>query len=523
MQNDVCQVITFPTPSSYFEQLFYPTLAPVHPSFTFKTLASFSARDIITYTGISISAFVSQAIDNNFAIMSKFDHASALLIFSLAYRIGQLVAIAIQHRIEQGEGSKYNKLLASGGVILLPLAIIYLVGGSPSEMIFASLVKIAASYVLPPLYSNPIKELDLISTTRHFHLKNFLGKNMLMAARNLFTSAIVIDCAIGILVHGENFLRIILLDQGAKTLMFETCFDQQGKLTMVAGFGRATTTLTYFVDECAWMVGKILVDGVFILLKYAGSVEDLRDPLRNKVKNLFPSFNRRKFLQAHILQNAPAPLGNAHATQKKHTKTALMRQSAKNTSTSGLIEQSSVSKSTENKVSIPLRAKVKTRGSAQAQPVHTQEKVILPLTINIPNYQREVVALQGQGIEKMPNVWGVMSYGIRNKEKHEVGPYMDSLRTGHVGSAGSQGSIKYLGKNKKTNQIIYELRPAQCEKRMLGTLVRGEEAVYDALKSAFGYERALELTDQMRQADQEMTLIDFQIMVTHKQISEFLM
>jgi hypothetical protein len=522
--NSFCKIVaTSPIPKTLYETLFQPTLAYTPPNFILRTIASFTIDDIATTTRVSVSPSVKQAITDNFVIMSQFNYGGVLAFHSISYRIGQLVATAVQHKIEQSSWSKNNKFWISSAVTLMPLAIIFLAGGSSTEMAIASLVKIAASYILPPLYSNPVKELDLISTARNFKLTSFLGKNALTAIRNLITTTIVIDCFISMLATGKEQLSTNLFGQGNQSIFFKACFDNQDNLTMLIGLGRSRTPFAYFIEECAWMLGKIAVDGVFILLNQLGVVKDLRDPLGNLLQPFFQSSSqkRRPPQAAHFTVQTPEKPQHKKLSAKQLRRQAIAKQEA-SAARVPVDFQPTTHHLTDNAERKSPKIKVKTRGSSQVEVIEAQERVVLPSTLTIPNYPRKLVALYGQGIESIPNVWGVISYGIRKKEKQSMMPYITGLKAGHVGPSGSHAVMKYLGKSKKTHQPIFSIRPANQEMRLLGELVCGEEAVYDALKSAFGYERALELTNQMKNDREEMSLIDFRFIVSHKQINDFL-
>jgi hypothetical protein len=540
-----CVVLAqLPTPNSLYETLFNPTMVLLKQNhFILSAMASYRGKNIATYMGTLVPNTVSPKMASYFLISSHFDFGFALAGYSLTYRISQLVATAIQHKIEQSNLSKNEKFWISGAVTALPLLMIYLVGGSCQEMAFASLVKVIASRLLPPVYSNPVKELDLISTTKNFTVTGFLSKNFLTIVRNIVTTALVMDGLVSFFEVGKTSITE-LLTPPTESISFKICRHNRIYELVQEGPYSHSLLLVYFVDECAWMLGKIAVDGVFILLNQLGIVKDLRDPLGDLLQPFFQRAPlKRRAVQAPVPHSAtrirqfqrtgvpalPAPpvtVQPPQAPQNKSLSSKRLRRQAREKQLA-LAAQVPVDFPTTSH-NLPTdderlgpKTKVKTRGSSQVKASEVPEEEVLSM-ITIPNYPRKVVALWGQGIENVPNVWGVISYGIRGKEKYDVRSYMTGLNAGHVGPTGSHAVMKYLGKSRKTHQPIYSIRPANQEMRLIGELICGEEAVYDALKSAFGYERALALTHQIKNNDEEMNLIDFRFIATHKQISEFL-
>lgn len=549
-----CTVLAqFLTPKNFYETLFHPTtVLPKSGHFILSAMASYMGKDSTTYVGTIIPATLKPQVVSNLLILSRFNYGSALAGYSLTYRISQLVATAVQHKIEQSDWPKDKKFWISGAVTAMPLFMIFLVGGSWQEMAAASLVKVIASRLLPPVYSNPVKELDLISTTRNFSVTGFLSKNLFTITRNIVTTALVMDGLVSFFQVGKTSITS-LLTPPTESIYFKLCRYSEAnrpyELVPEGSCGHGLLFI-YFIDECAWMLGKIAVDGVFILLNQSGVIKDLRDPLGNLFQPFFQRAPQKgRQLQAPVPHSTarvrsfqrsrqqkgfapalPAPHSTVQTPQELPNKTLSVKQLRRQT-----IEKQEASmacipvdfQSTAHNVTDDAeikspKIKVKTRGSSQIKVIEAQEEIVLPSLITIPNYPRKVVALYGQGIESVPNVWGVISYGIRRKEKYNMTPYITGLKARHVGPTASHGVMKYLGKSKKTHQPVYSIRPANQEMRLIGELVCGEEAVYDALKSAFGYERALELTNQMKNERGEMSLIDFRFMVTHKQINDFL-
>jgi hypothetical protein len=512
-------------PKSLYEAVFQPSvmreLSGGFGSYIWKKCASFSSESLEKYATLSSSYPLTEfkeTIDYSYAIMSRFDYASQLAFYSATYRLCHLTTMAIQHKIEQTDWQLGSKFWISSAVSVLPLAVIFLLGGASSEIFIASMTKIVASYILPPVYSNLVKELDLIVKTRQFNIKGFLGQNTITAIRNLATTIVVIDFFLGLILPVKDPTESVQFL--SNTLSFHLCMSLTDPTPTVVGIDKGKPTLlSYFIDECGWIVGKVAVDGVFILLNRVGLVKDLRDP----INSIFSS--------SPFAQDTPA----ARRKIKKPTPThrpayAPIQYTALAPDLSAVVPDvdydanAAIAPSSNRQAPIASR-KIKRRHNTDPAPTTfaaPPAKTLTPTDIKIPNYPRKLVFLQGQGVQNIPNAWGVITYGIRDKEKQDLDPYITGLKTGHVGTANSKGVIKYLGKSKKTRQLIYSIRPANQEMRLLGTLIQGEETVYQVLKAAFGYERALALINKMKIDNGEIHLIDFNLLVRHQQINEYI-
>lgn len=501
----------FPAPQNSYETIFGATIAKQFGSnlnsLVYPYIASFSSKDILAHSISTIPLNLLQLFESNYAIMSHYNYGMILAIDSAIYRSCQLAATAITHRIELTNWHPATKFCSSSFVTLLPLAVIYLLGFSSTEIVVASTLKIVASAILPVRHSNKVKELDLISTYRQFNLKNFIGQNALMGVRNFAATAFM---------DGTAFFSLGISPFTPYPPEFGVCIPDSTNDLEFYAHGYVNTPLTYLFDELAWMIGKIAVDVIFLLLAYASVVKDLRDPINS-------IWHRPK---TYRFPKTPSRFNTL--TQRTTNSSVSVRHSA----ATGEYENSMVDfvESTAESYKAPAPPKEKRRhktdqnvaqassSNAIAETADVVERKALP----IPNYARKLEPLSHaiEGISK--NVWGVVIYGNLQVEEEQIKDHMRSLGSGHIGLPGSSSAIKLLRKVENTPRKVYEVRPKNRGPRILGTEVRGEEAVYNLLKDYFGYERAIALTRQMREADGsgDMSLISFSYYTDHEDINK---
>jgi hypothetical protein len=505
-----CKLLTqFDIPQGFYETLFNPTIMA-----NFRELTSLVPLIIIPmlpYGRLNFEGHsdkkaneLAPLINKTFFHLSRAQNNVVLGVTASIYRLTQLATCRLQHKIEQSDLSQNQKFIISGLASTIPLIIMRLIGASYQEIALCALVKYLASYSLPKKYSNFIKELDLVSKTRYFTGSGFVVQNVLTMARNLITSILVADF---LLLY--SFRNLNSTDKPETPILYMCQYypspTSQERVIKIASEGKFFSPLTYLIDECGWMLGKIAVDGVMILLKQCGVIKDLRDPFK---QNPFkPNIQPTPIIQ-------PQPKTN-HSVEKG---------ALPSVSSTSSFQSQFVPSYTEPSTESTIFKKIKTKKMRQTAVANIEkpieQKKLNISTIVIPNYTEKLIALNGEGVNMISNLWGLATYDFK-APNIEIKLYLTSLETGHIGA--KQGSsMKYLGKHKTTGQSLYEIKPRRQERRLVGTLIRGEDDVYRALSTRFGYERAMALTEQMKVEKDEINLIDFNQIVTHEQLSQLI-
>lgn len=520
MPLDCITLYQFPLPQNLYETLFAPIrtagLTGDLESFLNSFFSSFSMTDIRPNAVTYIPLNVEQSISKIVALQSLYNMSCVAFFRAGFYRSCELLATAVQHKIEMTNLPSPIKFFTFTLLTLAPIGVSYYIGLPQTEMIYPSVFKIVVAMTCSVKNKNKIKELDLIVPGRQFSLKDFIIQNAVVAIRNRF---IFYVCMMGaaILVRYYTGLDSTFQLFSAEPLRIQKCKELASSArSFFRSAGGSSTLFINLFFEFAWTMGKVAVDFFFILLAYIRMVGDLRDPINSLSLYLF---------RAPLPQMAPQEQGQTVATIP--VVPALATDVTPPVQVVPVVQvipvasgSASAATPIEDQWTTVRRKAKRIKNTASAA---TKQEVTVPSSpvafITVPNYARRVVALSGTNIHM--NLWGVITYRRPKKEQQPLKPYKDSLNGGNLG--GQKSGIKYLGDGIGIfkNEKVYEVRPKSQEKRLLGVLVRGEKEVYRVLSEAFGYARALGIVQRMKKNGEEINMIDFQCMVTHNQIRDY--
>lgn len=523
---DDCYVFSrFPAPQTIYETFFSPAIVIATIRSTYfnsallKTVSSFAAsaevnKYVDNKADPKILQYLLELVDSDYTLLSSANWALAVAARSMIiYRPCQLVVLAIQHKIALTNWQPLTKFAVSSFVALIPstAATVLTAGAVSPELITIAMVRV----MLPHLFlaisrkkSNKIKEFDEISVTKNLSLKGFI-------IQNAFT--LMLNVGAVSLLPAWHFLSSNKMMFFTAPVQFEMCryFIQGNKFGLfVLGEGTTQSMLTLLINEIGWVVGKIVVDALFIGLALIGIVKDLRDPINSifaRAKPYIPGLSViTPKANRPIKTNFPATLPGVAAPEGE--KSAFPEEIAAG-----------------YRPPPAPRARKKTKGKDKlidGEKARDEEKLNQLLrVIEIPGTNSQLIKLEGPGLGKNPNVWGMISLNI---VENKLGYFTRCLATSHVGKHNS--SIASLKNNEKKSDggkksaKYYELRPTALDERILGRLIRGEADIYERLKEILPYEVALEVILKMKEnrmeENKDINFIDFSRLANHKNIPQ---
>jgi hypothetical protein len=457
----------------------------------------------------------------------------------MIYRVLNIVSISAQHRIANAKWQIGAKILATSAIAILPYIIMGKIGYNGSELFLSSALRVVSSLVLPIMYSNFLKELDLISATRNFNIHDFIKRNTLTAWKNLLTTILIVDgfrWIYGMPVYYNDFLR--------ERAGFDLCLlGENRSLIAVIGYNLSAFPIHYLIDELGWSLGKVVIDLGIVAFNRIVIKKDLRDPINSfiegamlegytmtelqsvrenvAVKNTRIKVRGRNKQNRDIRQEAYVNQSNMFVldqiTQTYTGATATHIIASEQSDKNILVHANTVDPEKIEEVVVDIKDKIKVKRNKII--FDKEEEKELPqrnsrrFEIKFDDHEARLVPLSGATIN-INNLWGVIS----QSPKEKLHKFQRSLSSGNIGNKNS--AIKYLGKDKK-NEHIFEIRPCGNDDRIIGKLVRGEDRVYNALTRIFNYERVLNIMKLISPDSPEVSVIIFDEMVRHKELSSF--
>lgn len=510
--------------------------------------------------------FIEKEMASNFlnllVVQSAFDHCCYLVVTSIIYRSCQLVAMAMQHKIAQTDWHPVTKVICSFAAFTLPVAIVYLAGGEYKGILLSTCLNTAAG-LLPTIATNFFRTIDLISPTRRFVKNHFILQNVKSSIRYTLIDFMVLDRILGPLLE-KNYLHrkvtgvyhydgplstinlnniqsytkffheIISSDfKKASKLIFETLslyyrevivyntpvyqtsvvYERSDGILSAAGM--PSTLLSHFIEVCASQLGRLVVDGIFILLNQRGIAKDLRDPINSMFSKPITNANNTKITSTPSSTNSSRIVIPDKLRQEKWKKHLEQNPSQ---AASQPNETDTHSSQSRKKTKATDTASSSHTTTTTTQETMTPQKEREP--IHIPGYTRTIVPLHGQGAQ--PNMWGLITYDLQDHDKQPLEPYLTGLISAHIGNQTS--AIKWLGngRGKFEGKTLYEIRPKSLGDRLLGYVVNGEEAINNALQHYLPYEVTLPFFEQMQDENQPVSLIIFSEKLKHEDVRKYL-
>lgn len=427
---------------------------------------------------------------SNYVVLSPVQWACYCLVEGAVYRSCQLLANAVEHKIEQQKWHPVVKFCMTGSVALLPLGLLYLLDMDATTITLIYLAKLGARGLLPLRQSNMVKELNLIVTNRKFTLPNFINQNIVTFVINVMSIE-----AYNLLLGGRD-------QYGPSFFCGSTLLESNITAFELSAHNLEKTYLDIFLNEFGWVLGKLTVDVLFILLAHANIVRDLRIPINSisfRPQKTHPIFNRP--MGDTIEQHVP----HTHQDTKKQ----VLRQEEPSVQSAAYMQSTAIQHPTKTQSRRSKKNIAASSSQASTSTVVEKPREIQRSKISIPgSVSGAFLVPLSHAIEGLPkNTWGIITC---------AGPsdilelHAKSLASSGYVKIGGQGSIKGLGTN-KFGQMIYEIRPRNTGTRILGIARRGEQEIERVFKSHFDLNVSIELIGQMMGADQdeEIALVEF--------------
>jgi len=449
-----------------------------------------------------------QYAEENLTVHSLLGVATQNALFGAIYRILDLTSLSIQHRISRSKLPTAAKFTCCTIVSTLPYFIMAYFGYPSSELIIATSVRIAISFLCStPSLQNSVREIDLPSRFKNFYVINFIYQNLAYTARNLISTILIVDTFIPI-ISGIQINQCTA--KTATTAKIELGIS--GNDIILHAPYTCTGPVKYFTDEIGWMLGKMAVDSVAILLKKVGIVKDLRDPFAplfscfsSAQKEVSKFGQRLKVIQSNYMKQ--------HADMKPKQKPKRIRTGTESSNDSAQEEwqycQAYRSFKLKKAKKVPQQqSPVENKAVEKSQViVDTRE------TIEIPGTCMILVPL----VSEHTNLWGIVS------TRESTDTYNEALQRPGLGVSGD-GPLKFIRKT-STGHNYYELKPqGRSDFRAVGMNHfddEVEDVLYNAMNRYTSYEDAMpiaaSLFQQINSNDKRIELINFDRIENHKE------
>lgn len=513
---DCVSIARFPEPQNISDYIFgYHNIALRENSLIgelkFLT-SSFNTQELYNYaSNITNYDHYYNYISNNAYIHSLYDNAKSMFIISATYRLLNLTSISLQHRVSNTNWQKGTKFWLNAAISVTPYLVMSYIGYHSQELFIASALRFSSTYILPTIYSNYIKELDLVSGTINFNFKDFCLRNSINTARNLI-STITLDAA-GVAYYGWD--RIFYYYQ-QPSISIRLCKADNNLGVFKMDNASSIRFPQYVMDELGWMSGKIAADMFFIMLKSFKVITDLRDPINSIfIKELPQEENiqapQKRSRNRDNSRNRDRRYSNFTRTNEKEHRPVRAIKSASNILSSNIRDKQLEAKTDFHEITnynistnststtTPRAPKLKNKNKGKER-----EQITIPAIkplprrrlINIEEAGRPIVPLSGASIHNL-NLWGIIgNTGITSQY------YDDFQRTLNAANIANRSSgIKFLSRINGTS--YYEIRPKNLGSRLIGKMVFGEQEVYNAIKNITGYEKAINLGRELNKYGKE--------------------
>lgn len=528
-------LIRFPEPKSLYEYIFdYTQIYVPHKSLIGKlhqATYSFDKNELLNHfvkpengemkEYLHSVANLYNSYGSSLLVSSIYEHAKFLALCSIGYRVLDLISLSLQQQVNNSNWQRGTKFWVNSAISIMPYALMNYAGYNAYELLISSMARTISTYILPTIWSNQFKELDLISSYKNFHLVDIITRNTLYMGRNLLTSTMIEG--LGVLFGGDS------LSQHIGPAAIDICkFDSN--LAHVT-YSATLMPIKYIIDELGWMAGKMMVDSLVVGLKSLGLVHDLRNPMRSFMPSKLKQYMGIKDFTEELEQS----LTNQQVVQKTNRKGSF-RSGHTNVSSFPEAELAILSPISSNSKSIThsaeaeeiagLSSKVTKRkniltNQVKENTVHIQ-KNLLPYRkpVEFEQEERLLAPICGPSIHNI-NLWGII--GNMKIDQSQLDYFQTSLKAGNIGN---RSAIKFLGRIDGHN--FYEIRPKREGDRLIGKMITGEEEVYRVIKDIIGYEKAIQTVDNLKQMGKnsvpaaDIAVIVFEQQAKHESISKAL-
>lgn len=445
----------------------------------------------------------------NFSLVSIYEMSQYMVIMSAYYRILQILSISLQHRITLSHLSKPVKFMLTGTTSLAPIFAMSFLGYSSIELGMMSLLVAISPYILNNNWSNKIREIDLISTTKKFIFKNSAINNCLSSIRNLSvillkylisTSIFSLFCFTS-MMDPELLTAVEALDKSLDAMNHDIkiCIhtNMSFPITFYSVYTPSHCVANLLSVEAAWYVGRLAIDLGIGLLQKINIISDARDPFYNRT------------FKKHIALNSNANVASITLAPQK-LKTAIpqfnQNEEAATIDNTYSSEQSHSSK--------PLKRKKTHNKQTPHTTIHASKPPFSKDTgtkardiIEIPDYPKQPL------VPFFPSPHAEQAYGVvANAKTRHFELYTTTLSNAYNKVAHDGGLIKCVAPQEQ----VYSIRPKQTDTRLIGQRVGGKKLV-KALKDTYGYDRAWLAMEIL---ENNSTIVPFEKEANHAQLSK---
>lgn len=458
-------------------------------------------------------------LDGSFEVASLLSSATLMFGIGAIYRVLNLATISAQNHVFLKNWRLLNRALAATAISLTSFYIMDALGYEAMELLIAEIVRICAAYLMPYVFGNFFRGMDIISPTKTFNPIDYLSRNSMYSLRN-FASTMFIEYGLPYIVLNAP-LRQILWDNQALTRR-----DKAGiyldTSTLPPSAHLVSNKHAFFpklvLDEASFTLGKIFVDMTILLMARFGFISDIRDPFKALFSKPVQSSKNTGGLPPRIL------LKILEEQRKQEASTAPVKPEEKAAQKSSTW-QTSPSSSTNNfglqYIGATGAQKKSKSNKGSKHPKSNRQNVDVVIHkvrntfSNSVNPTHKIVPLCGTALQG--NIWGIITaLDCGNEFK----AFESALEHGIINQS---GNIKYLDKGSKSGAPVFEIKCSQ-DARLLGRYFQGEIEVYDALSNVFGIDETQRIIDVARKDGNELGFICFSNYVAkHNQIRDTLM
>ncbi len=475
-----CKYIAkFPLPKNYWEAISNPNILTIPSESSYGEFFKSSERSKVRFK--SVSAINIEGI----GVFTNFERAQYMFVTSVIFRMLQIISIDLLNKIDTKKWNIFGKMIVSAVVLAAPYLFMSYVLGFPMHDLIGptqlqNLAAFGLNYFSSTAWSNTLRELNVVSTTRNFHFRDGIFRGFLSSAINFVSTSLIQSYAFS-----------------TSTPMF---IDDQASVSDCIK-GRTVVRLTlsqkdaffaeYITNELGWLVGRYAVDFSFAALNFLGVIKDLRTPF-NVWQTSRPQVvaipEKQEVVADPVIKAGQAkPRIQAKPMAKLDIDSAF---SPVHYSSTMPLPQARVKSEHDGRI------KVKTRPAPEV-PVVPAVPVNPKLDVIETNGSGPMVRLYGNGVA--PDTWGIVSNKIEDRS------FERSLRSGHVHPG---AAIQTVGPE------IFELRPAGTDKRSLAEPVKP----YDALRRLLPLGEAIAVDQVLaanRYTGREIKIVPFERVVRH--------
>ncbi len=468
-----------------------------------------------------INSISAMYLDGTFEVASLLSSATLMFAIGAIYRVLNLATISAQNHIYSKNWRWSTRVLASTAISLSSFYIMDTLGYEAVELLIAEIVRICAAYLMPYVFGNFFRGMDIISPTTTFNPIDYLGRNAMYSLRN-FASTIFIEYGLPYILLNALLRQIIWDEQALLRRDKAGIYLDTSKLppSAILVSNKHAFFPKLVLDEASFTLGKIFVDMTILLMARFGFIVDIRDPFKALFSKPVQSSKNTGGLPPRILlkileeqrnqEAASAPVKPEEKVAQKSSTWQTSSSSSTNNFGFGYIESTGAAT-----VSRQKKQSKHPESKSTKQSVDVVIKEVRKMFSNSVNPKHQIVPLCGTALQG--NIWGVITALDCG---NEFRAFESALEHGIIKQS---GKIKYLDKGGKSGEPVFEIKCNQ-DARLLGRYFQGEREVYSALSNVFGIDETQRIIDVARTQGNDLGFICFSNYVAkHNEIRPVLM